>query len=75
MLVVTPDTLLDLPWLSDCTLEREREQLFVITAHTDTHSMQPVLLPYIHTTYSLQSPNGLLHVIKVTRYMIVSTTV
>ena len=58
--------------LSDCTLEREREQLFVITAHTDTHSMQPVLC---HTTYSLQSPNDLLHVIKVTRYMIVSTTV
>ena len=45
--------------LSYCTLEREREQLFVITAHTDTHSMQPVLC----------------HVIKVTRYMIVSTTV
>ena len=36
--------------LSDCTLEREREreQLFVITAHTDTHSMQPVLC---HTYY------------------------
>ena len=41
--------------LSDCTLEREREQLFVITAHTHTHSMQPVLChTYIlHTAYKV----------------------
>ena len=62
--------------LSDCTLEREREGATVCDHCTHRHTLHAAsTLPYIHTTYSLQSPNDLLHVIKVTRYMIVSTAV
>ena len=62
--VVTPDTLRDLPWspvyLTALYLSRERDQLFVITAHTDTHSM-------LCRTYILHTADKFLMVFSMSR--------